>query len=101
LADDLRRLGRDLAPEATGAKDFEDTAEIMRGLGMIVTVDTSVAHLAGALGKPAYVLLAHDACWRWGTGDRSALYPSARLIRQPFPGEWGTVLRRLRTYVGL
>lgn len=100
LAENLRRLGRDLAPEATGAKDFQDTAEIIRDLEAVVTVDTSVAHLAGAMGKPVRILLAHDACWRWGRANRSAFYPSADLIRQPRPGDWGAALQQLRTCAG-
>lgn len=97
LAQRLLKLGRDLAPEATGAKDFEDTAEIVAGLDLVIAVDTSVAHLAGSMGKPVWILLpARDTDWRWLRGrDDSPWYPTARLFRQRVSGDWEPVLRRI------
>jgi hypothetical protein len=84
----------DLSPAATGAADFLDTARVVSGLDLVVTVDTSVAHLAGALGTPVWILLPVEGCdWRWmDRREDSPWYPSARLIRQPRPGDWRTVL---------
>ena len=97
LAQRLLKLGRDLRPEATGAKDFEDTAQIVSGLDLVIAVDTSVAHLAGSMGKPVWVLLpARDTDWRWlRTRDDSPWYPTARLFRQRVVGDWEPVLRRI------
>ena len=83
-----------LLPEHTGARDFQDTAEIIAGLDLVITVDTSIAHLAGAMGKPVWILLpAWGACWRWMHGrSDSPWYPSARLFRQAAPGDWGGVI---------
>jgi hypothetical protein len=93
----LLRLGRDLSPEATGAADFMDTARIVADLDLVISVDTSVAHLAGALGKPVWILLpARATDWRWLRGrDDSPWYPTARLFRQRTPGDWEPVLRRV------
>ncbi len=76
--------------------DFADTAAAICELDLIITVDTSVAHLAGALGRPTWVLLSHTPDWRWqlGRGD-SAWYPTMRLFRQPQWGDWGAVFTDL------
>lgn len=95
-AERLLRMGRDLRPEATGARDLEDTAEIIRGLKWVISVDTSVAHLAGAMGKPVTLLIPRKADWRWGLqGDVTPWYPSMRIIRQSTPGDWASVLDQL------
>ena len=93
----LLALGRDLAPAATGAQDFRQTAEIVSGLDLVICVDTSVAHLAASLGKPTWILLPdRDTDWRWLRGrSDSPWYPSARLFRQARPGDWSGVLDRV------
>jgi ADP-heptose:LPS heptosyltransferase len=97
-AERLLTLGRDLAPPATGARDFYETAQIVAGLDLVVTVDTSVAHLAGAMGKECWVLLPRLAMdWRWNDGERSDWYPKMRLWRQPPEGGWGSVLDEVET----
>ena len=69
--------------------DFADTAAAIERLDLVVSIDTSVAHLAGALGKPVFVLLNHSPCWRWMAGrDDSPWYPSARLFRQTTRNDW-------------
>lgn len=98
-AERLLRLGRDLRPEATGAKDFAETAAIVAGLDLVISVDTAVAHLAAAMGKPAWILLQSvETDWRW-LRDRedSPWYPSARLFRQRTAGDWAPVFRRIET----
>ena len=76
--------------------DWAETAAVLAALDLIVTVDTGVAHLAGALGTPAWVLLPHAPDWRWQLGrDDSPWYPSLRLFRQPRPGDWASVLERI------
>ena len=76
--------------------DFADTAALMDQLDLIVTVDTSVVHLAGALGKPVWLLNRFDSCWRWGIErDDAPWYPSLRIFRQPAFGDWSTVIERV------
>jgi tetratricopeptide (TPR) repeat protein len=73
--------------------DFADTAALVAGLDLVISVDTSVAHLAGALGRPVWILSRFDGCWRWlQDRDDSPWYPSARLFRQPAPGAWDPVI---------
>jgi Flp pilus assembly protein TadD len=76
--------------------DFADTAALIGTLDLIITVDTAVAHLAGSLGKPVWLLSRFDACWRWGR-DRTdtAWYPTMRLFRQAAPGDWADVMHRV------
>jgi hypothetical protein len=77
--------------------EIVETAKWIAGLDLVITVDTMVAHLAGALNRPVWVLLKHRADWRW-MADRedSPWYPSMRLYRQPAPGDWESVLARVR-----
>ncbi|WP_175939513.1 tetratricopeptide repeat protein [Caballeronia sp. BCC1704] len=83
----------DLMPEVL---DLADTAAIVSLLDLIIAVDTSVAHLAGALNKPVWILSRFDACWRWlRDRDDSPWYPSARLFRQERPGDWDEVIQRV------
>jgi ADP-heptose:LPS heptosyltransferase len=77
-------------------QDFADTAAIVANLDLVITVDTAVAHLAGALGKPVWILLANAPDWRWFLErEDSPWYPTARLFRQSAHGNWQEVLARL------
>jgi len=76
-----------------GFRDFADTAAVIQGLDLVVTVDSAVAHLAGAMGKPVWLLLPFAPDWRWMLHRRdSPWYPSMRLFRQPAPGGWDVVV---------
>lgn len=75
---------------------FMDTAAIIRNLDLVISVDTSVAHLAGGLGAPAWIALPYTPDWRWQLGrDDSPWYPSVRLFRQSAPGDWDAVFTRM------
>jgi tetratricopeptide (TPR) repeat protein len=77
--------------------DFDKTAALIKQLDLVITVDTAVAHLAGAMGKQVWVLLAQACDWRWGSKERTTpWYPSARLYRQRNQGEWGDVVDEVR-----
>jgi uncharacterized protein (TIGR03032 family) len=76
--------------------DFGDLAVLLDQLDLVLTVDTAVAHLAGALGKPVWVLLSAVPDWRWGLeGETTPWYPTMRLFRQSRAGDWATVLQRV------
>jgi hypothetical protein len=76
--------------------DFSDTAALIDNLDLVIAVDTSVAHLAGALGKPFWLLNRYNTCWRWLLDrDDSPWYPTARLFRQDAPGDWTGVIGRV------
>lgn len=75
------------------APGFADTAALISLLDLVVTVDTSIAHLAGAVGAPTFLLLSHVPDWRWlRDGEASPWYPSLRLFRQPAAGDWEAVV---------
>jgi tetratricopeptide (TPR) repeat protein len=77
--------------------DLADTAATVARLDLVITTDTCIAHLAGAMGKPVWILLPHLADWRWGNeGDATPWYPTARLYRQAAPGNWEGLLARVR-----
>jgi tetratricopeptide (TPR) repeat protein len=91
LAGDTRLtdVGREL-------DDFADTAAVLSLVDLVVSVDTSVAHVAAALGRPTFVLVPFQPDWRWLLGrEHSPWYPQARLLRQPAPGDWDSVIGRL------
>jgi tetratricopeptide (TPR) repeat protein len=90
--------GPDIVDHSRALNDFSDTAALMDNLDLIITVDTATAHLAGALGKPVWILNRFDTCWRWFL-DRtdSPWYPTATLYRQTSDGDWDDVIRRVAT----
>jgi len=91
----LTHLGEELA-------DFQDTAAVIALCDLVVTVDTSVAHLAGAMGRPLWVLLPFWPDWRWTLGaERSPWYPDARLYRQGANGDWDAVIARLAAEIAI
>ena len=78
-------------------RDFSDTAALIRALDLVITVDTSIAHLAGGLGAPVWVLVNVPTSWRWLRGrDDSPWYPSMRLFRQTVPGDWRSPVESAR-----
>ena len=82
-------------PGAGVAPTIMETAADILQLDLVLTVDTMVAHLAGALGRPVWTLLPFEADWRWMLGrDDTPWYPTMRLFRQHRPGEWGPVMAR-------
>lgn len=91
------------APESLGlidlmdeCQDFADTAALIANLDLVITVDTAVAHLAGALGKPVWVMNRFDSCWRWQRQrETTDWYPTMRLFNQPKAGDWASVTARI------
>ncbi|WP_220494730.1 hypothetical protein [Paracoccus sp. MC1854] len=73
--------------------DMVLTAQLVAGSALVITVDTMIAHLAGMLGWPVWLLVKHDPDWRWPTeGTRTPWYPTMRVFRQPAPGDWEAVM---------
>lgn len=103
----LQRLARGVEPEplppelkavdlAPHFATFRETAAAVAAMDLIITVDTVIVHLAGALGVPAFLLLPAMPDWRWGqTGDTTPWYPTVRLFRQAEPGAWEPVIQRI------
>jgi Glycosyltransferase family 9 (heptosyltransferase) len=90
---DLEPYGNQVIDLGSHFSDFADTAWAIQQLDLVITVDTAVAHLAGALGKPVWILLPFLPDWRWMLErSDSPWYPTARLFRQAAPGEWDVPL---------
>lgn len=90
-----------MAPLDPGVLDFDDMAALIANLDLVITVDTSVAHLAGALAKPVWILLPFAPDWRWMlTREDSPWYPTARLFRQSRAGDWDEVIARVAAALG-
>jgi hypothetical protein len=89
---------RDILHFGDGLKDFADTAAVVELMDVVISVDTSVAHLAGAMGKKTWILLPCVPDWRWLL-DRadSPWYPTATLFRQPAVGDWASVIGRVES----
>jgi glycosyl transferase family 9 (putative heptosyltransferase) len=95
-ADAQTLTGSGLMEVGERLKNFSDTAALISQLDLVISVDTSVAHLAGALGKPVWILLTHAPDWRWLLKrDTSPWYPSARLFRQNETREWASATTHL------
>jgi tetratricopeptide (TPR) repeat protein len=96
-AEEIKRLPKDtvtdLSPQLA---DFAETAGAILNLDLVIAVDTAVAHLAGALARPVWIMIAFSPDWRWLLNrDDSLWYPSVRLYRQPAPGDWDSVIARV------
>ena len=88
----------DLLDVMADVTDFADTAAIVANLDLVISVDTSIVHLAGAMGKPVFLLDRYDNCWRWLSGrEDSPWYPSLRIFRQESSGDWAPVIARVAT----
>jgi tetratricopeptide (TPR) repeat protein len=95
-ADALARLPR-VTHIGDALADFDDTAAVLALADLVISVDTSVVHLAGAMARPVWVLLPFQPDWRWLLDrEDSPWYPTARLFRQPKPGDWESVIARVR-----
>jgi ADP-heptose:LPS heptosyltransferase len=106
---DLHLLQKEVSPDERAAaeargvtiwaeqlSDFAETAALVEQMDLVVSVDTGVAHLSGALARPVRILIAYDPDWRWGvSGEVSAWYPTARLLRQAVRGDWSAPLAAL------
>jgi len=91
-------IGHALFDATAELTDFAETAALLQVLDGVVSVDTSVAHLAGAMGRPVSLLLPWDPDWRWmWEGDRSPWYPTLRIYRQERPRDWAAPISRLAT----
>jgi hypothetical protein len=89
--------GMELHDFTADLHDFCDTAALIESLDLVISVDTAIAHLAGALDKPTWLLTPYDACWRWLLDrEDSPWYPSLRQFRKPTPWDWDGVIGRLR-----
>jgi len=90
-------LGQRIVDYTEELADFADTAALVANLDLVISVDTAVAHLAGALGKPVWILNRFDTCWRWMLERQdSPWYPSAQLFRQPVLGDWDSAIQSAR-----
>jgi len=91
------RCGLSVIDPMADVVDFADTAALVANLDLVISVDTSVAHLAGALGRPVWLLSRYDACWRWlDRREDSPWYPGMRIYQQERPLDWSGAVERVR-----
>jgi tetratricopeptide (TPR) repeat protein len=98
LYEDISKLGIKTLPSDadSGLEAFVDTAAAIMAFDLVITVDTAIAHLAGSLGKPVWIMLTYAPDWRWlHARSDSPWYPSARLFRQQKPGDWQSVIAEI------
>jgi len=102
VGEDVKKLkeldisDEDIVDLSSKLTDFSKTAAVIKELDLVITSDTSVAHLAGAMGKETWVVLPKKADWRWELeSDKTIWYPSMRLFRQEVDGEWDTIFEKL------
>ncbi len=100
-AEELAAFGPDVTDAAPELGDFADTAALVAALDLVVSVDTAVAHLAGALGVACWTMLSFAPDWRWlQQREDSPWYPTMRLFRQQEPGDWQPVFEKMRASIG-
>jgi hypothetical protein len=100
-ADAWRELAREGGDWIDACSDFLDTAALISALDLVISVDTAVAHLAGALGRPVWLLNRFGSEWRWGREPtRTRWYPSMRIFNQQRQGEWSEVIDRIDAELG-
>ena len=93
----LQWAGPHIRNYTAGLKDFSDTAALIANLDLVISVDTSTAHLSAAMGKPTWVLNRYDTCWRWLLNRADSLwYPSVKLYRQSKIGQWDDVITSVK-----
>jgi Tfp pilus assembly protein PilF len=98
---ELRDAGARILDFSAEWSDFADTAALLANLDLVISVDTAVAHLAGALGKPIWLLNRYDSCWRWLLDrDDSPWYSSLRQFRQRAPGDWQPIIAAAAAALG-
>jgi hypothetical protein len=101
-SEQARAAGFELLDVIEAAHDFADTAALIANLDLVISADTSVAHLSAALGKPTWIMVPHAPDWRWMLRRTdSPWYSSATLYRQPAPGDWTSVITRIAADLGL
>jgi hypothetical protein len=89
--------GPDIIDFTSQLQNFSDTAALVENLDLVISVDTSTAHLAGALGKPVWLLNRFDTCWRWFLERTdSPWYPTVKVYRQNTAGHWDDVIQRIK-----
>jgi hypothetical protein len=88
--------GLEITDLSSHLSDFAETAGALMQMNLLISTDTSVAHLGGALGMPVWLLTAYSPDWRWLLGrEDSPWYPTMRLFRQPALGDWATPIQRV------
>ena len=100
-AKELQKSAQHMRDFSAEWSDFADTAALLANLDLVISVDTAAAHLAGAMGKPIWLLNRFDSCWRWLLDrDDSPWYSRLRQFRQPAPGEWQPVIAAVAAALG-